>query len=199
MPGIEHGMIVDIYRTRRPAPARAGVPLLTAPTVALALLAAPASAFTDSLTGCDAATLDGTERFLAGQGYVRVEDPSRLTPAQTTNAAWTLMPTYLDASGRRADRGGEDVATLLDLQRRAVPGLFRRVDTDAARLRLHVRGDDVITIAETVADGRTERSCRLALGAAATDVVSAGALDTGGHPDAPARGLYVSQSVLPEG
>ena len=172
---------------------------LAGTAISLALVTTPSFAFTDSLIGCDAPSLDRTEDFLRDQGYERVQEFSSLTPSQSDNVAWTLMDAYLDQGDRRADRGGEDIDAILDLQRRAVPGLFRKVDTDATRFRLYVRGDDVMTISEADAgDGSTRRTCRLALGLSSADVVSATRLDTEGHPDAPARGLYTSSTILPE-
>lgn len=44
------------------------------------------------------------------------------------------------------DRGGATLPAIMDLQRRTVPGLARRVDTDTAKLRVLTRGDDAMTL-----------------------------------------------------
>ncbi|KIT17615.1 hypothetical protein [Jannaschia aquimarina] len=165
----------------------------------VALAGGPASAFTDSLMACNASAFEAAEDFLRERGFARVHAAGDLSPAQARGAAWTLMPPYLDSLGTRADRGGQDVAALFEIQRRAVPGLFRRVETGTARFRVYVRGDDVMTMTQSDAgDGRARRSCRLALGPDARDVVSSGPLNTANHPDAPARGLYSKEFILPE-
>lgn len=43
------------------------------------------------------------------------------------------------------DRGGATLSEIMELQRRTVPGLARRVDTDLARLRVLTRGDAAMT------------------------------------------------------
>ncbi len=171
--------------------------LAGAAAASLALVAA-APAFAGSLAACDAPTLERATDALVAQGYVRPAAASDLTDAQADGAAWTLMAAYLDVEGRRADRGGETVGTLLALQRAAVPGLFRKVDSDEARFRLLVRDDDVVAIGETrQPDGRIQRSCRLALGASSPDAPGLPAHDARGHPDAPAGGLFASVTILP--
>ncbi|WP_179378225.1 hypothetical protein [Jannaschia marina] len=43
------------------------------------------------------------------------------------------------------DRGGETLPQIMSLQRRTVPGLARRVDTDLAKQRVLTRGDESMT------------------------------------------------------
>ncbi|MEM9796154.1 MAG: hypothetical protein AAF919_06675 [Pseudomonadota bacterium] len=43
------------------------------------------------------------------------------------------------------DRGGETLDAIMDLQRRTVPGLARRVDTDLAKQRVLTRGNATMT------------------------------------------------------
>ncbi|MEL6587773.1 MAG: hypothetical protein AAFQ50_14130, partial [Pseudomonadota bacterium] len=85
-----------------------------------------------------------------------------LASAEDTDAAehlaWTLMIPYLET-----DRGGEDVSTLLGLQRIAVPGLFRKADTDATRTRVLRRPDGAMTVTQiTDPLGVATRTCRIA-------------------------------------
>lgn len=83
-------------------------------------------------------------------------------PEQIEALAWILM------AGYAYDQGGEEIATLLALQRRAAPGLLRRVDTDAMRSRVLTQGGDALIVTETrIASGRVQRTCRLASAVAA--------------------------------
>lgn len=126
---------------------------------------------------------------LQAQGWTRQTVPSALAP-WTDALAWTLMLPYLSGDG-----GGEGADTLLDLQRRAVPGLLRKVDTDTARARILTRDTSVMTLTQTRDTlGQTTRSCRVS---AATAMAPEGT-DFSAAPGAPAT-LFEVVTVLSAG
>ena len=121
----------------------------------IVVFTAPASA--DPSLACAPVRLDAALAALDTAGWTRATDPATLTDAQVEALAWTLLTPYL------TDSGGEEMATLLDLQRAAVPGLMRKVDTETTRARVLLAGDEVLTITETrTLPDRVERVCRVA-------------------------------------
>jgi hypothetical protein len=113
---------------------------------------------------------------LQAEGWTRAET---LTDAQRDALAWTRAITYF-----QGDDGGRTPDEILALQRAAAPGLLRRVDTDTTRSAVLTRGDEAMTITETVtAPNRRERQCRIATAAPLPDTPL---IDTTGWPGAPA-------------
>ncbi len=152
--------------------------------LALSLTAGSAEAQVTPCAGT--APFDDTLAALEADGWTIASEPGALAP-HIDRLAWTLMLPYL------ADDGGEDIATLLDLQRRAVPGLLAKRDTDATRARVLIRGDGAMTLTETrTTPDRVERTCRIARDATA----GPGTIDTSTFPDAPA--LTEIATILPE-
>ncbi|TFL19215.1 hypothetical protein [Jannaschia formosa] len=143
---------------------------LRAILLAALCLAAPAAAQPCAEPGFDAALA-----ALEAQGWTRAE---ALTPAQADALAWTRAITYIEG-----DDGGRTPAEILELQRKAGAGLLRRVDTDSTRSAVLTRGDEAMTLTQTVtAPGRIERQCRLAT---AAPVPGTDPIDTTGWPGAP--------------
>ena len=152
---------------RTPRMGRPGVPA----TFAAALLAAGSAA----AQPCAQPAFGDALAALGAEGWTPA---TALTDAQTDALAWTRAITYVTG-----DDGGLTPDQVLDLQRAAAPGLLRRVDTDTTRSAVLIRGDEAMTITQTItAPGRAERRCRLATAApvAGTDPV-----DTTGWPGAP--------------
>ncbi|SFJ39746.1 hypothetical protein SAMN04488095_2739 [Jannaschia pohangensis] len=126
-------------------------------TVAATLTAHPSSADVTDACAVTAAFPEAVAQ-LEGEGWTVLTRDADLTPEQIDALAWTLMTGYI-----AGDDGGEDIATLLDLQRKAVPGLLLRRDTDTTRSRVLVQGNDALTLVQTrTIPGRVERVCRLA-------------------------------------
>jgi hypothetical protein len=152
----------------------------------VAMLAGAAGA--DPLAACGAGpAFPDAVAALEAEGWSVLPRDARLSEAQTDALAWTLMAHYA------ADTGGEDVETLLDLQRAAAPGLLARVDGDESRARVLFREGDVLTIAETrTPPGRALRVCRTA-GAHAHGLPP---VDTARLDGAPALGELLT--ILPE-
>lgn len=161
------------------------IPLLTAMAGATPVLA-------DIPTACTAAsTFDGAVAQLEAEGWQVQARDADLTDAQTDALAWTLMTRYV-----ASDTGGENPADLLDLQRRAAPGLLLRQDTDTTRGRVLLDGDNALTVTQTrTIPGRVERVCRLASAAAAPEGITA--MDTQGFEGAPET-LAEIVTILPE-
>ncbi|WP_298436698.1 hypothetical protein [uncultured Jannaschia sp.] len=138
--------------------------------VALCLAAAPAAG-----QPCVEPAFANALAALQADGWTVATE---LTDTQAEALAWSRAITYMTG-----DDGGLSPEQVLDLQRRAAPGLLRRVDTDSTRSRVLIRGDDAMTITETVTiPGQIERQCRLATGASLDDVQP---VDTTGWPGAP--------------
>jgi hypothetical protein len=113
---------------------------------------------------------------LEASGWAQAE---ALTDAQRDALAWTRAVTYI-----QGDDGGWTPEELLALQRRAAPGLLRRVDTETTRSAVLTRGDEAMTVTETrTAPGLVERRCRIATAAPLPDTDP---IDTTGWPGAPA-------------
>ncbi|WP_146204788.1 hypothetical protein [Jannaschia seohaensis] len=151
------------------------------PAVA-ACLAGPAAA-----QPCAEAAFDDALAALRAEGWEVATD---LTPAQADALAWTRAITYI-----QGDRGGRSPAEILDLQRKAGAGLLRRVDTETTRSRVLTRGDEAMSLTETVtAPNRIERQCRLAT---AAPIPGAPPVNTAGWPEAPALAdlTYVLEPV----
>ena len=149
-------------------------------------------AWADIWDACTSAlAFDAAIAELEAGGWQPQDRGAAFTDAQTDALAWTLMTRYVGT-----DTGGEDVATLLDLQRSAVPGLLVRVDTDTTRSRVLLNGDDALTLTQTrTASGHVERSCRLS----SAGSVPAGFddVDTQNIEGAPAT-LAETVTILPE-
>lgn len=138
--------------------------------LALAALATPAAA-----QPCAEAAFEDALAALQSDGW---EVAETLTDPQREALAWTRAITYV-----QGDTGGRSPEDILELQRQTAPGLLRRVDTDTTRSRVLTRGDEAMTLTETVtAPNRVERRCRLATQAP----IDAPAIDTTGWPGAPA-------------
>ena len=138
---------------------------------AAALLAAPAAA-----QPCAEPAFADALAALETEGWTVAE---ALTDPQRDALAWTRAITYI-----QGDRGGRSPEDILALQRAAAPGLLRRVDTDTTRSAVLTRGDEAMTLTETVtAPNRIERQCRLAT---ADPLPDTHPVDTSGWPDAPA-------------
>ncbi|MCK0168163.1 hypothetical protein MWU52_11415 [Jannaschia sp. S6380] len=162
--------------------AMATVVLVTAATPALADLPAACT---------QAPTFAAALAQLEAGGWQTQPRDATFTQAQTDALAWTLMTRYVGT-----DTGGEEIATLLDLQRAAVPGLLARVDGDTTLSRVLLNGDDALTITQTrTAPGRIERSCRLA--SAGPAPAGLDLIDTSGIEGAPAT-LAETLTILPE-
>ena len=150
-----------IVRTRRNGGHRA----IAFGVFASLLFITPAAA--DIATACaGTSTFPDAVTQLESEGWTVLTRDSDLTEAQVDALAWTLMTGYL-----AGDDGGEDIATLLDLQRRSAPGLLARRDTDTTKSRVLTDDDSVLTIVQTrTLPGRVERICRFATtGNAAAD------------------------------
>ena len=154
-------------------------------TLATPALADLKTACTETLAFGDAVT-----RIVA-DGWTPATDAANLSDVQIDALAWTLMIPYITG-----DRGGEATETLLDLQRRTVPGLFAKRDTESTRARVLLRDGAALTLTETrTLPGRTERVCHFALNTA--DDEALGQLDTSGFEGAPAV-LGQIITILPE-
>ncbi|MFO6464817.1 hypothetical protein ACK8OR_10520 [Jannaschia sp. KMU-145] len=77
---------------------------------------------------------------LEAEGWMPL-DPGTTLPEDAVERL-ALARTIFYAS---TDRGGSTLTEIMDLQRRTVPGLARRVDTDLARQRVLTRGDAAMT------------------------------------------------------
>ncbi|MEM8850419.1 MAG: hypothetical protein AAGE03_10325 [Pseudomonadota bacterium] len=77
---------------------------------------------------------------LESEGWVPLEPGAALPEEAVERIA--LARTIFYAS---TDRGGSTLSAIMDLQRRTVPGLARRVDTDLAKQRVLTRGDAAMT------------------------------------------------------
>lgn len=77
---------------------------------------------------------------LEAEGWAALEPGARLPDDAVERIALARMIFYAST-----DRGGASLPEIMDLQRRTVPGLARRVDTDLAKLRVLTRGDAAMT------------------------------------------------------
>ena len=148
----------------------------------LTLLAAPAAAQVAACQG--ALPFDDTVAALEEEGWTvhRAADP--LPDAAVERLAWALAATYLGG-----DRGGETTEAIVALQRRSVPGLARKRDTDTTRSRTLLRGDGALILTDTqTGPGRVERSCRIATDAPVPPGPGVSAVDGAAFDGAP-RGL----------
>jgi hypothetical protein len=109
--------------------------------VAAALFTASAAAQT-APQAClaDERDFDALLASLEGEGWDPLE-PGAPVPADAVERI-ALARTIFYAS---TDRGGSTLPEIMDLQRRTVPGLARRVDTDLAKQRVLTRGDAAMT------------------------------------------------------
>jgi hypothetical protein len=109
--------------------------------LAATLLAAPAAAQT-APEAClaDERDFDALLASLEGEGWAPLEPGAALPEDAVERIA--LARTIFYAS---TDRGGSTLPEIMDLQRRTVPGLVRRVDTDLAKQRVLTRGDAAMT------------------------------------------------------
>ena len=117
--------------------------MIRAVLLALAALAAalPAAA-QEAPAAClaDERDFDALMASLEAEGWTAVPPGAALPDDAVERIA--LARTIFYAS---TDRGGETLPEIMALQRRTVPGLARRVDTDLAKLRVLVRGDAAMT------------------------------------------------------
>ncbi|MBM2575111.1 hypothetical protein JQC91_02230 [Jannaschia sp. Os4] len=104
-------------------------------------------------------SFDAAVAALADGGWT-VLTPGMPVPADAAERlGWGLVATYV-----AADTGGASLAELHDLQRRAVAGLARKVDTETSRARVAIREGAALTISRTTTlPGRVEQVCRIAL------------------------------------
>ncbi len=109
--------------------------------VMLAAFGAPAAAQT-APQAClaDERDFDVLLASLEAEGWMPLE-PGAPVPADAAERI-ALARTIFYAS---TDRGGSTLPEIMDLQRRTVPGLARRVDTDLAKQRVLTRGDAAMT------------------------------------------------------
>ncbi|WP_308916068.1 hypothetical protein [Jannaschia sp. LMIT008] len=166
--------------------------------IPLALIVAATTVFgiparADGPGACTTApTFDAVLSALAGEGWSPIDTP---TDAQADTLAWALSASYL-----AGDTGGETPDAIHALQRRAVPGLARKVDTDTTRTRLLADGAGgamILTQTRTMPD-RVERTCQIAAGSPFPNAPSGMlAFDASAIPDAP-RTLIVTHTVLTE-
>lgn len=77
---------------------------------------------------------------LEGEGWTALPPGAPLPGDAVERLALARMIFYAST-----DRGGASLPDIMDLQRRTVPGLARRVDTDLAKLRVLTRGDAAMT------------------------------------------------------
>lgn len=77
---------------------------------------------------------------LEGEGWTALEPGTALPEKTVERIALARMIFYAST-----DRGGATLPEIMDLQRRTVPGLARRVDTDLAKQRVLTRGDAAMT------------------------------------------------------
>lgn len=112
------------------------------PALLLAMLAAPATAQT-----VPAACISPERDFgsllgmLVDEGWDVVQPGAPLPEGAIESIA--LARTVFYGS---TDRGGSTLEEIMELQRRTVPGLARRVDTDLAKQRVLTRADAAMTI-----------------------------------------------------
>lgn len=134
---------------------------------------------------------EATLRHLEADGW-SVHPAGRPLPADAAERlAWALAVGYL-----AGDRGGETPEAIVALQRAAVPGLARKVDTDATRSRVLTRDDGAMILTDTeLRPGEVERTCQVALDAAVT--VPPGVLGFDGRTlDGAPRTLAVTHVVV---
>lgn len=127
--------------------------------LALAACALPGAA-AGQVAACEgAAPFPQTIRLLEADGWTVHPPGAPLPPEAVDRLAWALALEYLGGG----DRGGETPEAVVALQRRAVPGLARKVDTDATRSRVLLSADGAMILTETAlrADA-VERTCRIA-------------------------------------
>ncbi|GIT91303.1 hypothetical protein JANAI62_17590 [Jannaschia pagri] len=106
-----------------------------------AMLSLPAAAQT-APAAClaDDRNFDSLLASLESEGWTALAPGAPLPDAAVERIA--LARTIFYAS---TDRGGSTLPEIMDLQRRTVPGLARRVDTDLAKQRVLTRGDAAMT------------------------------------------------------
>ena len=123
---------------------------------AAALLAAPAAAQIDACEG--AQPFADTVAMLEAEGWSVHPSGVPLPDAAAERLAWALALTYL-----AGDRGGETPEAIVALQRRAVPGLARKVDVGDGRARVLTSAEGAMILTETrTGPTSVERSCQIA-------------------------------------
>jgi hypothetical protein len=113
-----------------------------APLLAATLLATPSAAQT-APAACiaDERDFDALVASLEAEGWTPVPPGEALHEAVVERVALGRTVFYATT-----DRGGAALPEIMDLQRRTVPGLARRVDTDLAKQRVLTRGDAAMTL-----------------------------------------------------